>query len=89
MSKQEKAVKYVVTARQLGTKQRYTLTYPCPLDYITRALGRLESDPFYTNRFVNFRINRHNSKLPVWYPRPEWQEDPTPILLDCDHGEEK
>lgn len=68
MSKQEKTVKYVVTARQLGTKQRYTLTYPCPLDYITRALGRLESDPQYNTYLCDFRIARHDYKLRMWNP---------------------
>ena len=65
-TKKQKPVKYIVSARLRGNSRRYSLTSPGDIEWATGALSRLEQDPFFTHRFMDFRIQRHDGKTPVW-----------------------
>lgn len=66
-AKKQKEVEYIVTARKRGYRERFALTFPGCLDFITELLPQIERDPDYSG-FTNFRINRYDRSLRMWNP---------------------
>lgn len=66
--KKQKEVRYTVSARMRGTKERFALLFSCCLDFAAERLPALEQDPEYNTYFVDFRIEKHNFNLRMWNP---------------------
>ena len=68
--KKQKEVRYTVSARMRGTKERFALLFSCCLDFATERLPELERDPEYNSRFTDFRITPHDFNQRLWnHPR--------------------